>query len=125
MSHNTGSRRKKENNIHVCLAISADDFTEQEAPIVAIVSLPTAKDANELKSNGNGLINIFIWIHVLTLFLCLDDLLGKFVETVEGKVQNDYAVIYTSSAAKVRGVFSKGFDTERLTADSLDIWPRK
>ncbi|KAK4517694.1 uncharacterized protein ATC70_001035 [Mucor velutinosus] len=61
-------------------SISADDFTEQESPIVAIVSLPVAKDANELKSN--------------------DDLLGKFVETVEGKVQNDYAVIYTSSAAK-------------------------
>ncbi|CAO3633038.1 unnamed protein product [Mucor fragilis] len=64
-------------------SISADDFTEQEAPIVAIVSLPTTKDADELKSN--------------------DDLLGKFVETVEGKVQNDYAVIYTSSAAKTSG----------------------
>ncbi|OAD06875.1 hypothetical protein MUCCIDRAFT_155422 [Mucor lusitanicus CBS 277.49] len=61
-------------------SISADDFTEQEAPIVAVVSLPRAKDASELKSN--------------------DALLGKFVETVEGKVQSDYAVIYTSSAAK-------------------------
>ncbi|KAL9537137.1 hypothetical protein MBANPS3_012046 [Mucor bainieri] len=61
-------------------SISADDFTEQDAPIVAIVSLPTAKDADELKSN--------------------DDLLGKFVVAVEGKVQSDYAVIYTSSAAK-------------------------
>lgn len=35
------------------VAISADDFTEQEAPVVAIVALPTAKDADELKSNGN------------------------------------------------------------------------
>jgi len=40
------------------IAISADDFTEQESPIVAIVSLPVAKDANELKSNGNALANI-------------------------------------------------------------------
>lgn len=35
------------------VAISADDFTEQEAPVVAIVALPTAKNADDLKSNGN------------------------------------------------------------------------
>lgn len=32
----------------------------------------------------------------------VDDLLGQLIHAVEGKVENDYVVIYTSSYAKVR-----------------------
>ncbi|KAG2199489.1 hypothetical protein INT46_007109 [Mucor plumbeus] len=60
--------------------VSADDFAKQEAPIVAVVPLPAANDATKLKAN--------------------DASLGQFIDAVEGKFQNDYAVIYTSSVAK-------------------------
>lgn len=53
MLHDAGSRRKKKVTCMSVVAISADDFTEQEAPVVAIVALPTAKNADDLKSNGN------------------------------------------------------------------------
>lgn len=32
----------------------------------------------------------------------VDDLLGQLIHAVEGKVENDYVVIYTSNYAKVR-----------------------
>jgi hypothetical protein len=40
------------------IAVSADDFAEQEAPIVAVVPLPAANDAAKLKANGKKFI---IW----------------------------------------------------------------
>ncbi|CEP09340.1 hypothetical protein [Parasitella parasitica] len=60
--------------------VTADDIVEQGTPIVAIVPLPEAHQATELKAN--------------------DALLGRFIETVQYKAQDDYAVIYTSSEAK-------------------------
>lgn len=59
-------------------------------------------------------------MRVLIIFSCVDALLGKFVETLEGKVQSDYAVIYTSSAAKVRELFflKNGIVTEGLIIDT-------
>lgn len=41
-------------------------------------------------------------VYSCVLFLCVDASLGQFIDVVEGKFQNDYAVIYTSSDAKVR-----------------------
>ncbi|KAI8645955.1 vacuolar ATP synthase subunit S1-domain-containing protein [Parasitella parasitica] len=60
--------------------VSADDIVEQGTPIVAVVPLPEAYEETELKAN--------------------DALLGQFIDTVQSKVQDDYAVIYTSSEAK-------------------------
>ncbi|KAL4208039.1 hypothetical protein CU097_008406 [Rhizopus azygosporus] len=57
--------------------ISADDFPEQTTPVVAIVPLP---NTNNFEGN--------------------DALLGRFFQVLEQKVQDDYAIIYTSSSTK-------------------------
>ncbi|KAI9483239.1 MAG: hypothetical protein EXX96DRAFT_477491 [Benjaminiella poitrasii] len=61
--------------------VSSEDIIEQNEPVVALLSLsPANEDVNTLKTN--------------------DDLLGQFIKVVQDKVQDDYAVIYTSSYAK-------------------------
>ncbi|CAO3656003.1 unnamed protein product [Mucor hiemalis] len=61
--------------------LTSEDLIQGNAPIVAILSLPPSKDdVNTLKGN--------------------DALLSQAIQVVEGKVNDDYAVIYTSSDAK-------------------------
>ncbi|KAI8978609.1 hypothetical protein BDB01DRAFT_265902 [Pilobolus umbonatus] len=61
--------------------ISAEDLREQSTPIVAIVSLPSPDEVNSVQSN-------------------VDDLFGHWMSVVEDRVQDDYAIIYTSSVSK-------------------------
>ncbi|KAG0926470.1 hypothetical protein G6F35_014252 [Rhizopus arrhizus] len=57
--------------------VSDDDFKEQSSPIVVVASLPSS---NSFHSN--------------------DVLLKRFISVMERKVNQNYAVIYTSGSAK-------------------------
>lgn len=79
------------------IAISADDFPEQTTPVVAIVPLP---NTNNFEGNGRSLTERKQTEQFFHLTFCIDALLGRFFQVLEQKVQDDYAIIYTSSSTK-------------------------